>query len=91
MLFSLDSQGRTLAPGPLPLSFVLASSALVHRKLESDFSAKAAESTTEMERGGGGELQSFMHPMPLCIAGVIFLRSSTTPCPISKQQRLHYF
>lgn len=40
-----------LAPGPLLLSFVLASSTLVHRKLESDFSAKDAESTGEMERG----------------------------------------
>lgn len=51
--FLSDSQGMTLAPGPLLLSFELASGILVHRKLESDFSAKAAESTTEMEKGGG--------------------------------------
>lgn len=41
-----------MAPGPLLLSFVLARGTLVHRKLESDLSAKAAESTKEMERRG---------------------------------------
>lgn len=39
-----------MALGPLLLSFVLASSALVHKKLESDFSARAAQSTSETNR-----------------------------------------
>lgn len=47
---------------------MLATSALVHRKLESEFSAKAAKGTTEME--GGGELQ------PLCIDAFVYSRGS---------------
>lgn len=46
--------GGLLAQCRLLLSFVLANVALTHRKLESNFSAKAAESTTEIKSGGGG-------------------------------------
>lgn len=41
------------------------------------------------QRWEGGKLQVFI--MPLSVTALIFLPSSTTPCPISNQQRLQYF